>query len=90
VHLPQIPLGVGAMIRIDRPAGQGDAKRWPARLFSQVGIFDCTSARDPAHEAVLRPLAAPAMAARVRAVRVEPHAKDDACLAHLDGFCVQS
>lgn len=90
VHLPQIPLGVGAMMRIDRPAGSGDANRWPARLFSQVGIFDCTNARDPAHEAVLRPLAAPAMAARVRAVMVEPHAKGDACLAHLDGFCLQT
>ncbi len=94
VHVPQIPLGVGAMMRTDRPAGgpssSAEAHRWAARLISQVGIFDCTNARDPAHEAVLRPLAAPGVAARVRALVVEPHVKGDACLAHLDGFCLQS
>jgi hypothetical protein len=82
------------MMRIDRPTGSppsgADGSRWAARLFSQVGIFDCTNARDPAHEPVLRPLAAPGMAARVRALVVEPHAKGDACLAHLDGFCLQT
>lgn len=78
------------MLRIDRPAGGLGDNRWPARMVSQVGIYDCTNARDPAHEPVLRALAAPGMAARVRALSIEPHAKADACLAHLDGFCLQT
>jgi protein-L-isoaspartate(D-aspartate) O-methyltransferase len=89
VHLPQIPLGVGAMLRADRPADGLAGARWPARMISQVGIYDCTNARDPAHEPVLRALAAPGMAARVRALSIAPHDKGDACLAHLDGFCLQ-
>ena len=98
IHIPQIPQGVGAMFRIDRPAiqpsdpssnGQADP-RWPVRMISQVGIYDCTNARDPAHEPMLRALAAPGMAARIRALSIEPHAKGDACLAHLDGFCLQT
>jgi protein-L-isoaspartate(D-aspartate) O-methyltransferase len=97
VHLPHMPSlgGVGAMVRIDRPAaGPGaDARlpdRWAARAFSQVGIFDCAGARDPAHEPILRALAVPGGAERIKAVAIEPHDKADACLAHLDGFCLQA
>jgi protein-L-isoaspartate(D-aspartate) O-methyltransferase len=79
--------GIGAMFRIDRPAGGG---RWPANAFSQVGIFDCANARDPAHEAILRTLAAPGAADRITAVVIEPHDKGDACLAHIEGFCLQA
>jgi protein-L-isoaspartate(D-aspartate) O-methyltransferase len=90
IHLPQMPLGVGAMMRVDRPADSADGQRWRARMISQVGIYDCTNARDPAHEPVLRALAAPGMAARVQGLAIEPHDKGAACLAHLDGFCLQA
>jgi protein-L-isoaspartate(D-aspartate) O-methyltransferase len=88
VHLPNLPggssFGVGVMLRVERGDG-----RWPARVVSQVGIFDCVNARDPAHEAELLTLARSGGTAQIRAVVVDPHDRGDSCLAHLPGFCLQ-
>jgi len=83
VHLPAIPHGVGIMLRATRADG-----RWPAQVVTPVGIYDCAGARDAAHETELRALLAPGAAARIHAVRVEPHPRDRDCLAHVDGFCL--
>ena len=87
LHIPGMPHGVGAMIRVERRD-----PRWPAKVVSPVGIYDCVNARDPANEAELRKLMAlgPSgqLAGGVTAV-VEPHERGDGCLLHLSGFCLQ-
>jgi protein-L-isoaspartate(D-aspartate) O-methyltransferase len=85
IHLPQFPKGIGLMLRAQRSEG-----RWPARAISQVGIYDCANARDPAEEAELKALLRPGAATQIRAVQIEPHERGAACLAHLTGFCLQS
>lgn len=84
VHVPDIPGGVGVMLRIDR-AQDG----WPARFLSQVGIYDCAVARDPADEAELMNLVKARAAKSIRAVSIEPHERAETCLVHLEGFCLQ-
>lgn len=86
VHVPSYPQGIGLMMRIDRR----DDDRWPARVISQVGIFDCANARDPAEEAELMALVKPGAVEQIRAIAREPHERGPACLAHLPGFCIQS
>lgn len=88
ISMPAIsPHGVGAMMRMDRPE---DGARWPVQMITQVGIYDCVGARDPANEVALRALAMPGAADRVKAVVTAPHEKGDACLVHIAGFCLQS
>jgi len=84
VHFPGVPGGVGGMVRIDR-----GTDGWPIRVVSSVGMYDCTSARDPAHEAELRALLQPGASAGLRVVERAPHERGPACLAHLPGFCLQ-
>jgi protein-L-isoaspartate(D-aspartate) O-methyltransferase len=85
VHLPGMPLGLGVMLRIDR--GERD---WPARFLTQVGIYDCATAREPADEAELMKLGEPGVLSRLRAAAMEPHERGPDCLVHLDGFCLQA
>jgi protein-L-isoaspartate(D-aspartate) O-methyltransferase len=86
VRLPSIPLGVGMVLGMVRADGQ----RWPARLISQVGIFDCANARNADEEAELMTVARPGIADRIAAVALDAHERGPACLAHLPGFCLQS
>jgi len=83
-HVPGIPGGVGAMICVTRGDGH-----WPARFVSQVMIYDCAIARDPAQEAELQAGFRPQLATQLRRVVVEPHERGPACGIHLDGFCLQ-
>jgi protein-L-isoaspartate(D-aspartate) O-methyltransferase len=85
VHLPGFPHGIGVMLRIGRAE-----RSWPARVISQVGIYDCLGARDPADEAELMKLVGPGVASRIAAVSIDAHARGEACLVHMDGFCVQT
>ena len=84
IHVPGMSVGVGVMLRLDR--GEG---RWPARIVSPAGIFDCVNARDAENEAELRKLAGLGAPVTIGAVAVEPHERGDACIAHLPGFCLQ-
>ncbi len=94
VHVPGLPRGIGVMLRVERPSSGNPGAdrlegRWPVQLISQVIIYGCVNARDPAHEAELMALAQPGTADELAAVCVEPHARGDACLAHIEGFCLQ-
>jgi protein-L-isoaspartate(D-aspartate) O-methyltransferase len=84
VHLPNFTHGVGFVVRIERG---GD--RWLVSVVSQVGIYDCVGARDEEAEAQIRRLLAPGAAAKIHALLVEPHARGEACLVHVEGFCLQ-
>jgi protein-L-isoaspartate(D-aspartate) O-methyltransferase len=85
IHVPDVSGGVGAMICVTR----GD-REWQARVVSQVAIYDCAIARDPAQEAELRAALNPTFATKLRRVVIEPHERGPACGAHLDGFCLQA
>jgi len=77
--------GWGFVIRAERAGA-----RWPVRVVSPVGIFDCFGARDAQAEAQLRQLLRPETAASVRVLSIEPHAKGEGCLLHAEGFCLQN
>lgn len=84
LHLPNLPHGVGGMLRAERRD-----PRWPAHIISQVGMYDCSNARDPGNEAELRKLISLGPTPKIASVLVEPHERGEACLAHLPGFCLQ-
>lgn len=83
IYIPQLGRGAGLMIRADR---EGDGTRWKAQVITQVAIYDCVNARDPAHEPILRKLLP---GPPVQAIETAPHAEGPGCRAHLDGFCLQ-
>jgi protein-L-isoaspartate(D-aspartate) O-methyltransferase len=83
-HVPQVLRhGVGMVVCAER---RGD--RWPARVVSPVGIYDCVGARDDAAEAQVRALL-PSVGSRIHALSVEPHDRGPACLVHVAGSCLQ-
>jgi protein-L-isoaspartate(D-aspartate) O-methyltransferase len=84
VRVPGLPHNLGAMLRAERRD-----PRWPARVLSQVGMYDCTNARDPANEDELRKLVGVGAAGMPTAALVEPHDRGEACVVHLPGFCLQ-
>jgi protein-L-isoaspartate(D-aspartate) O-methyltransferase len=84
IHMPGLPGGVGGMLRVERRD-----PRWPARIVSPVGMYDCSNARDPANEAELRKLAGGGGQVKPTAAVLAPHERGDGCLVHLPGFCLQ-
>lgn len=95
VHVPGMAHGVGLMLRLERP-GPGappagaSIDQWPARTVSQVGIYDCAGARSAEDEAVLRQAVGAAVFEKLAVVALAPHARDEGCLAHLEGFCLRA
>lgn len=81
-----MPNGIGGMLRIQR---QTDTS-YSARLFSQVGIYPCAIARDPAHESELRRIMNPAEGRRIASLVAEPHERGNECIVHLPGFCLRA
>ena len=79
-----LPHGVGAMIRIQR-----DAAGFAARVFSQVGIYPCAIARDPAHEPELRRMMDPSVGKRIARLDTSPHERGPDCVIHIAGFCLR-
>jgi protein-L-isoaspartate(D-aspartate) O-methyltransferase len=85
VHVPRFPHGVGLVICAERRD-----PRWPVRVVSPVGIYDCAGARDEAAAAELRKLLVPGAAAEIRSLRVDTHARGEACLVHTEASCLSS
>lgn len=88
VHTPAYAQGVGAMLRIDHSDARGEG-RWPARIVSPVGIYDCANARDPACEQELLALMRTDTATELKAIAIAPHERGPSCMAHLPGSCLQ-
>ncbi len=90
VHLPFLAEagaaehGVGAVYVFER---HGPA--WSARFVSPVGIFDCLGAREERDEPELTKLLDLETASKIHAVERQPHARDEVCVVHLDGFCLR-
>jgi protein-L-isoaspartate(D-aspartate) O-methyltransferase len=78
-------VGVGIMAKITRQGGA-----FSAELVSPVGIFSCTSVRDPQ----LEPLLAKALASRsllkLKSVRLDAPAPAETCVVHGSGVCLSS
>ena len=86
VHIPRFPHGIGLALVIERT----DATRWPIRVVSQIGIYDCEGARDPAAEAQLMKLLSPEGKDRLRFVTLETHEPGPECTVHTAETCVQA
>lgn len=91
MHTPQFPQhGVGMVVAIEHVG-----ERWPLRVVSPVGIYDCVGARDPEAESQIGRLMARARAGErmvtsgLVIVR-EPHERTAACQLHVDGFCISA
>ena len=77
--------GIGVMARIVREQGG-----LSAQAVSVVGIYSCTSVRDPE----LEPLVAKALASRallkLKSVRVDHHEQTETCLVHGRDLCLSN
>jgi protein-L-isoaspartate(D-aspartate) O-methyltransferase len=80
-----VTLGQGPMVRITRQRGA-----FAAEIVTFVGIFSCTSGRDPE----LEPRLAQAMGNRsffkLKSVRLEAHEPTDTCIVHGSSVCLST
>jgi protein-L-isoaspartate(D-aspartate) O-methyltransferase len=83
MRVAPLPHGAGVYLAIE-----ARGVRWPVTIISQVVIYDCVGARDPAVEAQLHALLAAAARGTGLAATREPHAHADTCLVHVAGFCI--
>ena len=72
--------GLVAKIRAEPP-------HYAARLVCRVGIFHCLGAREAAAEELLSEALEDPRRKEVRSLRREPHAVEETCWLHGDGYC---
>jgi protein-L-isoaspartate(D-aspartate) O-methyltransferase len=77
--------GSGVMAKITR-RGNG----YSARVLSFVGIFSCTSVRDPQMSASLGAALASKALLKLKSVRTDPHQREETCLAHHADVCLST
>jgi len=78
-------LGAGLMTKIVRqPNG------FSARGVTPVGIYSCTSVRDPELEPLVRNALTSQALLKVQSLRREPHEREATCLLHRKGVCFSS
>ena len=77
--------GTGVVARITR--GENG---FSARIVSLVGIYSCTSVRDPEMSAALAKALATRALFKLKSVRIGPHQQDETCLAHRTDICLSS
>ena len=61
-----------------------------AQVITFVGIYSCTSVRDPQLEPVLAKAFATGAFLKMKSVRVEPHDAAESCIVHRQDVCVSS
>jgi protein-L-isoaspartate(D-aspartate) O-methyltransferase len=61
---------------------------FPARVVTPVGIYSCTSVRDPEMSAALAKALATRALFKLRSVRTDPHQQGETCLAHRADICL--
>ncbi|HEY6306661.1 MAG TPA: methyltransferase domain-containing protein [Candidatus Angelobacter sp.] len=78
-------LGYGLMTMIVRRPG-GFAAQW----ISRVGIFSCTSVRDPELEPLIKKAFTTQTLLKVKSLRRDTHEVADTCLVHASAMCLSS
>lgn len=77
------PVGMGVMIKVIR---EGD--RFSTQIVSSVGIYSCTTARDPQREALLKAAMTSGGLLQIKCFRRDPHEQSDTCLVHATDVCL--
>jgi len=77
--------GAGIMAKITRK-GNGFA----ASVVTLVGIYSCTSVRDPEMSAALSKALASKALFKLQSVRTDIHTQEESCLAHGAGICLST
>jgi protein-L-isoaspartate(D-aspartate) O-methyltransferase len=77
--------GAGIVAKITR---QGNG--FSARVVSLVGIYSCTSVRDPEMSAALAKALATKALLKLKSVRTDPHQQEQSCLAHRADICLST
>jgi protein-L-isoaspartate(D-aspartate) O-methyltransferase len=78
-------VGQGVMVKIIR-----EQSGFSAQIVSVVGIFSCTSARDPQMEPLLMKALTSRTLFKLKSVRVDSHEPADTCILHGADVCVSS
>jgi protein-L-isoaspartate(D-aspartate) O-methyltransferase len=77
--------GAGVVAKITR--GENGLS---ARVVSLVGIYSCTSVRDPEMNAALAKTLATRALLKLKSVRTDPHRQEETCLAHRADICLST
>ncbi len=78
-------LGQGVMVKIVRERGG-----FSVRLVSLLGIYSCTSVRDPELEPVIAKAFASKALFKVKSIRRDAHEPAETCVLHRSDVCVSS
>jgi protein-L-isoaspartate(D-aspartate) O-methyltransferase len=78
-------IGVGIMANIIRKDG-----RYSAQIVSTVGIYSCTSVRDPQRESLVKSALTTGALMKMKSVRRDKHEQLDTCLVHSAEVCLSS
>jgi len=78
-------VGTGVMAKITRRE-----TGFAAQVVTVVGIYSCTSARDPDMNAALAKAVATKALLKLKSVRTNPHEQDETCLARGASVCLSS
>jgi protein-L-isoaspartate(D-aspartate) O-methyltransferase len=78
-------LGQGPMVKITREQGG-----FSAQIVTFVGIYSCTSGRDPHLGAVIGKALASRALFKLKSVRLDEHEPTDTCILHGSDVCVSS
>jgi protein-L-isoaspartate(D-aspartate) O-methyltransferase len=76
-------VGMGLMLKIIH-----NHSHFAAQVVSQVGIYSCTSVRDPTLEPLIRNALAAKTLLKLKSVRRDPHEQIDTCILHKDNVCL--
>ena len=77
--------GTGLMVRITR-----NRQSFGAEIVGEVGIYLCTSARDPRLEPLIEKALETGALRKLKSVRLDSHEETDTCLLHRDDVCLSS
>jgi protein-L-isoaspartate(D-aspartate) O-methyltransferase len=80
---PGRPIGVGIMIKAIR-----EHDRFSAQIVSSVGIYSCTSVRDPQREAQLKASLTTGAVMQMKSFRRDAHDQSGTCLVHGPEVCL--
>ena len=78
-------VGMGLMLKIVHDRGH-----FAAQVVSEVGIYSCTSVRDPRLEPLVGKVLATRALLRLQSVRLDRHEQADTCILHGEDVCLSA